>query len=176
MITQSLLAFINRRDHKLMRIVNEWKAPRWIRVWMLWATRGGDGWLWSVMAAIILMFGGDERFATLGAAALAVSCGILLFLGLKRFFNRSRPCSIAPHCWAQLLPPDQFSFPSGHSITAFAIATPISIHYPTLAAGMIFCAISVAISRIMLGLHFLSDVLAGCAIGFALGFGAYLIF
>jgi undecaprenyl-diphosphatase len=171
-----VLAYINTRDHRLMRRVNGWRAPQWIRFWMLWATRGGDGWLWSAMGAIILLFGGDERFATVGASALAVSLGILLFINLKRICNRSRPCSIEPHCWAHLLPPDQFSFPSGHSITAFAVATPMCLHYPTLAAGLVFCALSIALSRIILGLHFLSDVLAGCAIGFGLGVFAYAIF
>ena len=176
MSTQALLSYIATGDHKVMHKVNGWRAPRWVRYWMLWATRGGDGWLWSVMGAVLLLFGGAERFAAVGASALAVSCGILLFIKLKRICNRSRPCTIAPHCWASLLPPDQFSFPSGHSITAFAVATPICFHYPTLLAGMIFCAMSIAVSRIMLGLHFLSDVLAGCAIGFILGYAAYLIF
>ena len=176
MSTQGVLAYINSRDHRVMRKVNGWRPPRWIRLWMVYATRGGDGWLWSAMGAIVLLFGGAERFAAVGASALAVSIGILFFIKLKRICNRARPCSIEPHCWASLLPPDRFSFPSGHSITAFAVATPICLHYPTLVAGLVFCAISIALSRIMLGLHFLSDVLAGCTIGFVLGYGAYLIF
>ena len=54
----SMLDFISHRDHSLMRRVNRWRAPRWIRVWMLCATRGGDGWLWYGMALVILLFGG----------------------------------------------------------------------------------------------------------------------
>jgi undecaprenyl-diphosphatase len=176
MSAQGVLGYIATRDHRLMRRVNSWRAPSWIRFWMIFATRSGDGWLWYVMGAIILLFGGAERFATIGASALAVALGIVLFLKLKRVFNRQRPCAIEPHCWARLLPPDQFSFPSGHSITAFAVATPMALHYPTLAAGLVFCALSIALSRIMLGLHFLSDVIAGCALGCLLGYGSYLIF
>ncbi len=159
-----------------MRRVNGWRAPRWIRLWMVYATRGGDGWLWYAMGAIILLFGGPERYAAVGASALATAVGILLFIKLKRICNRRRPCAMASHCWASLLPPDQFSFPSGHSITAFAVATPMFLHYPSLLAGLVFCAMSVAVSRVMLGLHFLSDVLAGCAVGFGLGYAAYCIF
>jgi undecaprenyl-diphosphatase len=173
---QGVLSVIANSDHRLMRLVNSWSAPRWVRFWMMCATRGGDGWLWYTMGLVILLFGGAERFATIGAAALAVAVGIALFLKLKRVCNRQRPCAIEPHCWASLLPPDQFSFPSGHSITAFAVATPMMLHYPTLGIGLLFCALSIAVSRIMLGLHFLSDVLAGCAIGFCLGYGEYLIF
>jgi membrane-associated phospholipid phosphatase len=48
----------------------------------------------------------------------------------------------------------------------------LSLFYPELAVGLLFCALSVAASRILLGMHFLSDVLAGAAIGTTLAFGA----
>jgi undecaprenyl-diphosphatase len=173
--TAGMLNFITQGDHRLMHHLNQWRAPRWIRAWMILATRAGDGWLWFAMGAIILLFGGEERFHAAGAAALAAFCGTALFMLLKKRAARTRPCAIEPHCWAKLLPPDQFSFPSGHSITAFAVAVPLSLYYPPLTIGLLFCACSVAASRIMLGLHFLSDVIAGCAIGTVLGCGAYLL-
>jgi undecaprenyl-diphosphatase len=46
------------------------------------------------------------------------------------------------------------------------------LFYPSLAIGLLFCAISVAASRILLGMHFLSDVLAGAAIGTMLAYGS----
>jgi undecaprenyl-diphosphatase len=124
------------------------------------------------MGLIILLFGGEERVLAVGAAALAAGAGIALFLRLKKLIGRKRPCQIEPHCWATLLPPDQFSFPSGHTITAFAVAVSLSQFYPSLAVGLLFCAVSVAASRILLGMHFLSDVLAGALIGTALALGA----
>ena len=175
MSTQTVLAKIATSDHKLMRKINGWRAPRWIRLWMVCATRGGDGWLWYAMGLIVLLFGGRERFLAVGASGIATAVGILLFLRLKKSCGRKRPCAIEPHCWAKLLPPDQFSFPSGHSITAFAVATPLCLHYPTLLVGLLFCAFSIAISRVILGLHFLSDVVAGCTIGVVLGYSSYLL-
>jgi undecaprenyl-diphosphatase len=172
MLTAATLAFISDRDHTLMRRVNHWQAPRWIRVWMLCATRGGDGWLWYAMGLVILLLGGGRRFPAVGAAALSAAAGVAAFLSVKKATCRKRPCAIEPHCWATLLPPDQFSFPSGHTITAFAVAVSLSIFYPGLAAGLFFCALSVAGSRILLGMHFLSDVLAGAAIGTALAYAA----
>jgi undecaprenyl-diphosphatase len=132
---------------------------------MICATRGGDGWLWYAMGLMIMLFGGEQRFRAAGAAALAAAIGTALFLRLKKSANRKRPCAYEQHCWATLLPPDQFSFPSGHTITAFAVAISLSGFYPGLAAGLLFCAISIAASRILLGMHFLSDVLAGATIG-----------
>jgi len=166
----AMLTFITHRDQKLMRRVNRWPAPRWIRVWMICATRGGDGWLWYGMGLIILLFGGYNRFEAVGAGALAAGIGITLFLKLKKTAKRKRPNTIEPHPWARLLPPDQFSFPSGHTITAFAVSVSLSMFYPSLAIGLLFCALSVAASRILLGMHFLSDVLAGALIGTALAY------
>ena len=53
------------------------------------------------------------------------------------------------------------------------VAVSLSVFYPSLAPGLLFCAISVAASRVVLGMHFLSDVLAGAAIGTALAFLAH---
>jgi len=167
-----MLNYISRRDHKLMLRVNRWPAPRWIRLWALCATRGGDGWLWYALAPVILLFGGPMRFQALGAAALAAASGIVIFLTLKKTIGRRRPSAFEPHCWATLLPPDRFSFPSGHTITAFAVALSLSRWYPDLAVGLLFCALSIAASRILLGMHFLSDVLAGAAIGAVLAYAA----
>jgi undecaprenyl-diphosphatase len=164
--------YISYRDHKLMLRVNRWPAPRWIRVWMLCATRAGDGWLWYGMALMIALFGGEQRFLAIGAAALAAGSGIAIFRRIKTATGRKRPCSFEPHCWATLLPPDQFSFPSGHTITAFAVAVTLGHFYPGLSLGLLFCAASVASSRILLGMHFLSDVLAGAAIGTILALGS----
>ena len=168
----AMLSFVSHRDHRLMRRVNRWHAPRWIRVWMICATRGGDGWLWYALGLILLLFGGDRRFAAVGAAGLSAGVGIGVFLRLKKLAHRKRPGCFEPHCWAKLLPPDQFSFPSGHTITAFAVAVSLTRFYPELGVGLLFCAISVALSRILLGMHFLSDVVAGAAIGILLAYGS----
>jgi undecaprenyl-diphosphatase len=117
------------------------------------------------MGLIVLLAGGHDRFLAVAGAGLAAGLGTAIFLRLKKATGRRRPCAIDPHCWATLLPPDQFSFPSGHTITAFAVALTLSRFYPDLATGLMFCALSIAASRILLGMHFLSDVVAGAAIG-----------
>jgi undecaprenyl-diphosphatase len=167
---------ITKGDYSVMRRANNWEAPRWVRLYVLSATRGGDGWLWYAMGLAILLLGGKTRFEALGAAGLSSAFSVLLGSQLKRLTSRRRPCQIAPHCWATLLPPDQFSFPSGHTMTAFAVAIPLSLFYPTLSIGLLFCALSIAMSRILLGMHFLSDVVAGALIGTGLGYLGYFAF
>ena len=167
--SNSLATWLTAGDHSLMRRVHHWRAPRWLRIWMIAATRGGDGWLWLGMGLVVAMYGGPARMQALGAAALATAFGVALFLKLKRITGRRRPCAIEPHCWSRLLPPDQFSFPSGHTITAFAVATSLGGYYPEMQPPLYFCAVSIATSRILLGMHFLTDVLAGAALGSLLG-------
>lgn len=168
--------FIATGDLKLMRKLNNWRAPKWIRLWALAATRAGDGWLWGLIGIAVLLFGPEGRFTAVASAGSAALLGIASFVSLKRISGRKRPCEIEPHCWATLLPPDQFSFPSGHTITAFSVAVTLSLFYPVLMPFLLFCAVSIALSRILLGMHFFSDVLAGAALGTMLATGAFLVF
>ena len=167
---------IESNDHRLMRRVHHWRAPRWFRLLMIAATRGGDGWLWYTLGLILFLYGGDHRFAAIGAGASAAVAGIFLFRVLKHASHRKRPCEIEPHCWARILPPDRYSFPSGHAITAFGVAMSIGLFYPDLQGCLLAAAFLIAGSRIILGMHFLSDVLAGSAIGALLGFTSFHIF
>ncbi len=173
---KSVWGFIERRDHRVMRRMNRWKAPRWIRFWMLAATRMGDGWLWYCLAAILLLGGGANRYAAVGAAGSAAIAGVFLFKALKHISHRERPCQFEPHCWSKVLPPDQFSFPSGHTMTAFSVALVVSYFYPSLEGPLYFLAISIGVSRIVLGMHFLSDVLAGAVLGSAFGAASLVAF
>ncbi len=175
-VAQSVWNQIQSNDHRLMRRVHRWRAPRWFRILMIVATRGGDGWLWYMLGVILVLYGGPHRFASIGAAATTTAAGVFLFRTLKHASHRKRPCEIEPHCWASILPPDKYSFPSGHSITAFGVAISIGLFYPQLLGCLLTAAVLIAASRIILGMHFLSDVLAGAAIGMILGSFSYLVF
>jgi len=175
-VTRAVWGFIENRDHRVMRRMNAWKAPRWIRFWMLAATRMGDGWLWYSLGAILLAVGGSRGYEAVGAAGTAAILGIFVFKGLKKLSHRQRPCQLHPHCWAKVLPPDQFSFPSGHTMTAFSIALVVSYFYPTLEWPLYFLAVSIGLSRVVLGMHFLSDVLAGAVLGSGLGVASIVAF
>ena len=168
-VSRAALGFVTEQDARLMLRVGRWRPRRWVRWWMIAATRGGDGWLWWAQAAVLLIAGGKQRFAALASAAIACGLGIEAFLLLKRLIGRRRPSARDRYNWVRLLPPDEFSFPSGHTMVAFAFAFSVGQFYPDLLPWFLFCAISVAASRIVLGMHFLSDVLAGCVIGCSLG-------
>jgi undecaprenyl-diphosphatase len=160
-------------DHEVMRRVNRWRAPRWVRWWMLLATRAGDGWIWALAGIAVLLSSDAARFRAVEAAGFAVTTGIVIFHYVKRMFCRRRPSDIEPHCWAKIVTRDKFSFPSGHSTTAFAVAMALGSFYPEIRTLLLILAANVAISRVVIGMHFVSDVLAGSGMGALLGYVAF---
>ena len=144
-------------DNNLMRRFNRWRAPRWFRWWMLLATRAGDGWLWGMIGIAVLLSSDPERFRAIEAAGFAVATGIVLFHKLKRMVGRVRPRDIEPHCWAHIVTRDKFSFPSGHSTTAFAVALSLGSFYPEIMPVLLVLAANVAVSRVVIGMHYLSE-------------------
>jgi undecaprenyl-diphosphatase len=160
-------------DYLVMRRLNRWSAPRWFRWWMLLATRAGDGWLWGTLGIAILCSSDPMRFHAIAAGGIAVGSGILIFHKVKRVVCRTRPRDIEPHCWAHIVTRDRFSFPSGHSTTAFAVALSLGSFYPEIMPLLLVLAANVAISRLIVGMHFLTDVIVGSGVGAMLGYAAY---
>ena len=80
--------YIETRDHRVMRRVNRWRAPRWLRVWMIWSSRLGNGWVWYSIGIVLLLFGGDVRYT---AFAASVTAAAATMAGLMRCVRPPRP-------------------------------------------------------------------------------------
>jgi undecaprenyl-diphosphatase len=121
--------------------------------------------LW-IAISLPLLADGDRgrRGATRGLAAVAVTSAVTN-LALKPAFRRPRPGRRPP----LIPPPRSFSFPSGHSASAFAFATAVSRELPDLAPLLVPLAGAVAYSRVRTGVHHPGDVLLGSAVGAAFG-------
>ena len=174
----SVLSYVAASDDRVSGRVVAWRPPRWVRLWMLWATRAGDGWLWVVMA-LLLAADGLEGLKVLGGVAVAAGLANALLVLTKRRVHRARPCErvrpahfdVDPLTWFEA---DRFSFPSGHALNAFALGSVIALGYPLVAAPVLLLAASVAASRVILGLHWLSDVLVGALVGAVIGTSVWL--
>ncbi|KPN21438.1 phosphoesterase [Xanthomonas sp. Mitacek01] len=144
-------------------------TSRWIRRYFATVSRLGDGVFWYLlMAALVLL---DDVQGLLAAAHMALTGGIalLLYKSLKRWTKRPRPFAADGRIRAWVAPLDEFSFPSGRTLHAVSFSIVAVAWYPTLAGVLVPFAASVAASRVVLGLHYPSDVLAATAIGSGLG-------
>ena len=111
--------------------------------------------------------------AVFGAAGLITSLHMLLSAGLslaiykllKQGTSRPRPCDSHPAIRRHAPALDQYSFPSGHTMHAVGFTVVIGLHQPALALMLLPFALLISLSRMVLGLHYPSDVLAGAAIG-----------
>ena len=101
---------------------------------------------------------------------------LTLYKALKRWTRRPRPFASDVRIRAWIAPLDEFSFPSGHTLHAVTFTLVALAHYPGLAPLLIPFAACVAASRVVLGLHYPSDVLAATVIGSALaGLSIWLV-
>ena len=160
-------------DLRITESVYAWRPPRWVCALTVGATRLGDGWLWLALAAL-LAAGGSDYHRVLAVAAIAGGVASVTFTVLKRRFRRPRPCDRARHPLFAVRPPDCFSFPSGHTINAFAIATVLALQWPLFTPALGALAASIGASRVVLGLHYVSDVAAGALLGLLIGLTAGL--
>jgi undecaprenyl-diphosphatase len=171
----AVLAYVNDSDLRFSGRLRAWKPPRWFRIWMVAATRLGDGWVWLAIASLLAAGGGPHHRA-LAAGAVAGSVASSALVLLKRRFRRPRPCDLAAHpLFGDIKPPDRFSFPSGHTMNAFAVNVVLALQYPLLAPLLGMAAASIAASRVVLGLHYVSDVVVGALFGTLIGVTTSLV-
>lgn len=125
----------------------------------------GDGHLYVMFAMLawLLYAAQGHTFVTVGLLAFAIE--LPLYWILKNSFQRRRPQELSPLLPTFITPSDRYSLPSGHTAAAFLMVTVISHFYPELTLLMVLWGGCVGGSRILLGVHFLSDVIIGALLG-----------
>lgn len=135
-------------------------------------SRLGDGVFWySLMLVLPLIYGLEGFQASLHMAATG-GIALALYKSLKGATRRQRPCHYASDIVNLVAPLDQYSFPSGHTLHAVSFSTVAIAYFPPLAWLLIPFTVLVASSRVILGLHYPSDVLMATLIGLALGYAS----
>jgi undecaprenyl-diphosphatase len=129
---------------------------------MKWITRIGNGPFWGGVCILFLFINVSAGITLI----IALLTQLVLQHILKKMFHRKRPYVAHDDVLFIMSPPDRFSFPSGHTAGAFVLVFIFHILYPFLFIPMLILASLIAFSRMYLGLHYPSDVLAGILLGF----------
>ena len=151
-------------------------ARRSVREFFRAISRLGDGVFWyALMLVLPILFGDVGRHAALQMVATGL-VGVALYKGLKRTLVRERPFISDARIHLGTAPLDRYSFPSGHTLHAVSFTILVSTYFPEFAVLLVPFAALVAASRVVLGLHYPTDVLAGAVLGTVLAtFSLYLV-
>jgi undecaprenyl-diphosphatase len=149
------------------------QAVRWEPLTALFVVASTWWFKWPLLAALGVLLDLRARRAVpvagLGAVTAAL-CASGIATVVKNAADRVRPELADPGIRALVATPDSASFPSGHAAAAFAAAVAVAIVYPRFRWPLLGLASTVALSRVYLGVHYWSDVVAGGALGALIGY------
>ena len=155
---RSYLNSMHRLDSNLCIAVNQTSQVRLIRDLFRLVSRLGDGLFWYALMLLILLFEGSDGLLPVLHMALAGLSGTLLYKWLKGKTLRPRPFEVHQDIFMTGKPLDKFSFPSGHTLHAVVFGLVAINYYPALSFIIMPFVSMVALSRVVLGLHYPSDV------------------
>jgi undecaprenyl-diphosphatase len=163
----SLLARFDLAEYRLCRSLNRGAAYPVVKHFFKIASRLGDGVIWYVLMIVLPLIDGARGLRVSLAMLVTGAAGLVVYKVLKRTFVRERP--FIRHAGISLAqaPLDRYSFPSGHTLHAVSFSSQACAAYPELTPVVAPLALAIAASRVVLGLHYPTDVLVGAVIGAA---------
>ena len=164
----ALMARIDAAEYGLCRRLNRGASFAVPRLVFRIASRLGDGIVWYAMILALPLMYGAAGVRPAIVMALTGLLGLLIYTLVKHLFVRERPFITHRAIDPAAAPLDRYSFPSGHTLHAVSFAWQATAHFPELGWVLLPLAGLIAGSRVVLGLHYPTDVLAGAAIGAAL--------
>jgi undecaprenyl-diphosphatase len=163
-MVQVIIRQVTRWDDRMFtRIFGNVNRKTWKHFFYL-MSRSADSYSCALMG--LLWFWIDPTtlpYVLAGVIAFAIE--LSLYYLVKKNVRRPRPFRKIEGISCLIVPPDEFSFPSGHTGAAFLMATLISLAFPALCLPVMIWAALVGFSRVYLGVHYPTDVLAGMALG-----------
>ena len=125
----------------------------------------GDGYLQVLLPYIYCLILPELGFPFASLLLKSFALERCLYFILKNSLRRKRPPDIVPDFSSIVTASDKFSFPSGHTMAAFLLANLTLMEFGLVAFPIMIWAMGVSCSRVILGVHFPSDIIAGALLG-----------
>lgn len=162
---QCLFQKFDQFEFRLCAYINNYSRKLSIRSFFRLVSRLGDGVFWYVLVLSLPLFNGAQGFAQIVYVSLTGLVSVGIYKVLKAHLIRERPYISFGSIIAHTQPLDKYSFPSGHSMNAACLAILLgSCEVFLIEITAIFAAL-VAMSRVILGMHYPSDVIIGLTLG-----------
>jgi undecaprenyl-diphosphatase len=175
MWAQTILARFDLAEYRLCRSFNSRLSRGPSLPLLRVASRIGNGLVWYLLMLLLPLLYGMAGLRCSLVMAAAGGIGVLLYRWLKHRLVRERPFIRHPGITLAMTPLDRYSFPSGHTLHAVCFSSLAISQFPELAWVLVPLASLIAASRVILGLHYPSDVLAGGLMGAALAFAGHAL-
>lgn len=156
---------LDRAELRLCQTFNRASRRRWVHELFAAISRLGNGIFWYTLMLFLATTQGRAGLIAAGHMGLVGAAALLLYTLLKRRLMRERPFVSHANIALGTAPLDRFSFPSGHTLHAVAFSVIALSYFPLLAWVLVPFVALTALSRIVLGLHYPSDVVAGAVLG-----------
>ena len=170
-----MVEYLDDLELNVCRRINALSRVTAIRHFFSAVSKLGDYPAWVIFGLIVAAQQGPSALQFAAHALVTAGVGILVYKGLKKRLVRERPYVTHVDIVCGTAPLDRYSFPSGHTLHAISLTVLYGAYEPTILFVMAPFAALVAASRIILGLHYPSDVLVGGSLGAAIATASLLL-
>ncbi|MEM8816645.1 MAG: phosphatase PAP2 family protein [Pseudomonadota bacterium] len=163
-----VIDYINDLDIGACRRINALSRRRGVKALFTAVSRLGDYPAWFGFGLVCAVQQSDRLGVFVVHTLATAVVGIVIYMFLKRRFVRERPYIMHGEIVCGTAPLDRYSFPSGHTLHAASFAVLYGSYEPSMLIVLVPFALLVAASRVILGLHYPSDVVVGAGLGAAI--------
>ncbi len=160
---------------EILNFIQGFRTPFGDRIMCFFTTLGDYGILWIVLGVLLLLIPKTRKTGWIVVVALILELIVCNGI-LKNAVARVRPCDVNTAIQLLIPRPEDYSFPSGHTVASFAVMTALFTSKDKtvrkIAVLSAILAVLIAFSRLYLYVHYPTDVLGGILIGILCGLAA----